>query len=92
MLNCKQITQSADKYLEHDLSLMQRLGYKMHLMMCVHCRRYLAQYQTTKKVVKRVLKQTATTMDYRPAWQRIQQWRAQNENQNQSQSDSKPKS
>lgn len=51
MPSCKDITEHASDYLEHHLSLRQRLGYRLHLFMCVNCRRYLDQLQLTIRTI-----------------------------------------
>jgi predicted anti-sigma-YlaC factor YlaD len=43
MLKCKEITELSEDYLQNDLSVWQSLNYKMHLMMCQHCRRFVDQ-------------------------------------------------
>lgn len=43
MLRCKDVARQADDYLDQRLSWRQRLGVGLHLLICVHCRRYLAQ-------------------------------------------------
>ena len=47
MLSCKDITEKASAYLDKDLSWSQRLAVRLHLVMCLHCRRYLYQLRTT---------------------------------------------
>ena len=47
MLSCKNITQQASDYLDSKLSFGQRIHFKIHLFMCVHCRRYVHQLQVT---------------------------------------------
>lgn len=45
--SCKDVTEHASDYLEKNLSFRQRLGYKVHLFICVSCRRYLTQLKLT---------------------------------------------
>ena len=47
MITCKQITEGASEHLEGKTSLWQRLNYRMHLLLCVHCRRYFKQFRLT---------------------------------------------
>lgn len=47
MLNCKQLTELVTDYLEHKMSLGDRLRFQMHLGMCRHCRAYLRQMKLT---------------------------------------------
>ncbi len=43
MLSCKDINQKASQYIDSELSFSQRLAIGFHLLMCVHCRRYMRQ-------------------------------------------------
>lgn len=47
MLNCRDVTQHASDYLDKTLPLGQRLKLRLHLFMCIHCRRYLKQLRAT---------------------------------------------
>lgn len=47
MLNCRDVTQHASDYLDKTLPLGQRLRLRLHLFMCIHCRRYLKQLRAT---------------------------------------------
>lgn len=43
MLSCKNVVDDADRLLAGELTLRQRLAVRLHLLICVHCRRYLHQ-------------------------------------------------
>lgn len=43
MLTCRELTYQADDYLAGELPWRRRLALRMHILMCVHCRRYLRQ-------------------------------------------------
>ena len=47
MPSCKDITKHSSDYLDRQLPWWKRVGFWMHLMMCVHCRRYLEQLKLT---------------------------------------------
>jgi hypothetical protein len=47
MPSCKEITEHASDYLDRNQPWWKRAGYRMHLLMCTHCRRYLSQLQLT---------------------------------------------
>ena len=47
MPSCKDITEHASDYLDHKLPWWKRPGYWLHMLMCVHCRRYLEQLKLT---------------------------------------------
>lgn len=46
MLKCKEVSGLAAADDVAELSLMKRLEFKMHLIMCVHCRRYVQQIKS----------------------------------------------
>lgn len=54
MLRCKEIVARSSDYLEGDLSRWQVVNYKLHLMMCVHCRRYLKHFKIAIESAARV--------------------------------------
>lgn len=43
MLKCQEVVQQADALLADELNLRQRIELRLHLLMCVHCRRYVRQ-------------------------------------------------
>ncbi|MEX2479320.1 MAG: zf-HC2 domain-containing protein [Gammaproteobacteria bacterium] len=45
MLTCRDLIAQADALLAGDLSLRKRLSIRMHLALCHHCRKYVAQYR-----------------------------------------------
>jgi hypothetical protein len=47
MPSCKDITEHSSDYLDRKLSFMERLGFKLHLFMCVSCKRYVSQLKLT---------------------------------------------
>jgi anti-sigma factor RsiW len=47
MLSCQEITDRVTEYLEGELSLLQRLQFRLHLAMCRTCSRYLEQMRLT---------------------------------------------
>ncbi|KPJ87403.1 MAG: hypothetical protein AMJ53_18200 [Gammaproteobacteria bacterium SG8_11] len=56
MLSCKDITEQANSYLEKELPFTKRLGVRLHLFMCLHCRHYIEQLQTTIQTLSRMKK------------------------------------
>jgi len=54
MISCRDIAKLSSQYLDKDLPLITRMRIKMHLMMCVHCHRFMKQLQTTINTVKRL--------------------------------------
>jgi cyanate permease len=47
MLKCKQIAERATDYLEEQQTWPQRRAWKLHLFMCVNCRRFVKQLNLT---------------------------------------------
>ena len=47
MPSCKDITKHSSDYLDRQLPWWGRVGYWLHLLMCVHCRRYIDQLKLT---------------------------------------------
>lgn len=41
MMSCKDVALLSSRYLDHDLSLAERLGVRLHLLVCRACRRLL---------------------------------------------------
>jgi len=54
MLSCQQLTELVTEYLEGEMSLGGRLRFQVHLGMCSHCRRYLAQMRATVNTLGQV--------------------------------------
>ncbi len=43
MLNCREVSHNASRYLEGEMPWRERVAMKMHLMMCNNCRRFVQQ-------------------------------------------------
>ena len=43
MLTCEQMTALVTEYVEGRLPFTERAKFRMHILMCKHCREYLAQ-------------------------------------------------
>ncbi|MHA6296829.1 anti-sigma factor family protein [Devosia sp. CAU 1758] len=52
MLSCRELSETATDYLEGTLTLRQRVGVRMHLLMCKHCRAYVDQLAKTVALLK----------------------------------------
>ncbi|WP_455211009.1 zf-HC2 domain-containing protein [Kaarinaea lacus] len=64
MLSCKDITEQANSYLEKELSFSKRLSVRVHLFMCVHCRRYIEQLHITIQTLGRMKKEEPVDPEY----------------------------
>lgn len=47
MLSCKHLVEQASDYIDQEMSTSKRMQVKMHLFMCVSCRRYIKQLKLT---------------------------------------------
>jgi anti-sigma factor RsiW len=52
VLTCREVTERASEYLDGDLPFGRRLAFRLHLMMCRHCRRYVDQLAGTIALVR----------------------------------------
>ncbi len=52
MLKCNQVSRivSTDDY--HELGFMKKVEFKLHLMMCSHCQRYVEQIKSLGRVCR----------------------------------------
>ena len=46
MLKCKDIPEQASDYVEHTLDRRTRAMFRLHLMLCTNCRRFMRQFRT----------------------------------------------
>lgn len=56
MLTCREVTEMANSYLDRELSWSKKAQFRLHLMICRHCRHYVDQ-----------LAKTVTLLQYPPA-------------------------
>jgi len=54
MLSCKDVTEEANAYIDKELPFMKRLSVRMHLFICVNCRRYMNQLNLTIQTLGRM--------------------------------------
>lgn len=54
MLDCKQITERSDEYLSGDLGIYERIQFRIHLLMCTYCRRYVRQTKILIAMLQRL--------------------------------------
>jgi len=51
-MNCREVTDFLSDYLDGALPLWQQLVFKLHLLGCRDCRRYLASFSATIKLAR----------------------------------------
>jgi predicted anti-sigma-YlaC factor YlaD len=54
MLTCKQLVENSSDYLDARLSLRERLSVRLHLAMCVNCRRFIRQMKFSQAVIRQL--------------------------------------
>lgn len=54
VLTCRKMTEMASDYLDRDLPLLARMRFRMHLLMCQHCRRYVDQLAATIALLRKL--------------------------------------
>ncbi|HEY6897722.1 MAG TPA: zf-HC2 domain-containing protein [Rhodocyclaceae bacterium] len=52
-MSCKQATDMMSQGLDRDLSWGERLGLRLHLLICIGCRRTRAQFAFLRQAVQR---------------------------------------
>ena len=70
MPSCRDITEHASEYLDRQLTPWQRLGFRLHLMICLNCRRHLDQLKLTIGTLGRL---QAKSPPQPPAEQKVQE-------------------
>ncbi len=50
MLKCRDLEQLSSDYIDNILPLHKRLSIKLHILLCVHCRRYLHYFKLTDEI------------------------------------------
>ncbi|MDZ7670931.1 MAG: anti-sigma factor [Gammaproteobacteria bacterium] len=53
MLSCQEITAKANDMLDNELGFRERMAVRMHLAMCVHCRRFNRHLRALAATLKR---------------------------------------
>jgi hypothetical protein len=54
VLSCRELTELAPTYLDGNLGFADRMRLRLHLALCVHCRRYIQQVEATRLVLVRL--------------------------------------
>ena len=52
MYSCKEVTQMVSESLDHKLPLIQRIGIRVHLLMCKFCSRYRKQLLILREAMR----------------------------------------
>jgi hypothetical protein len=54
MMNCKEATQLISQSLERKLSMVERLGLKLHVLVCAGCRASERQFDFLRAAARRI--------------------------------------
>jgi len=54
MLTCKQLVENSSDYLDAQLTLRGRLSVRLHLAMCVNCRRFIRQMKISQALLRQL--------------------------------------
>lgn len=52
MFNCKEVTRMVSESLDRSVPLFQRMGIRIHLMMCKFCTRYRKQLLILREAIR----------------------------------------
>ncbi len=80
MLSCKEVSELVSQSLDRQLSLRERLGVRVHLMMCRMCRRYRRQITFISKATRQLLGRRSPTTLPPEARERIEEALKRQEN------------
>lgn len=58
-MSCRDVEDFIIRYLDNELTMMQKLAFRLHITACVECKEYLKAYQMTRKLSKASLKADA---------------------------------
>ncbi|MAC99641.1 MULTISPECIES: anti-sigma factor family protein [Pseudomonas] len=76
MLKCKDLVALSSDLLDGELTLKQRIAVRMHLAMCVHCRRFIRQLRVSQRVIRQLPDQQAPELETLLRAMQAQQQRA----------------
>lgn len=63
MLSCKELVAHSSELLDGQLRLRQRLSVRMHLAMCVNCRRFIKHMSLSQAVLRRLSRGQSAELD-----------------------------
>jgi anti-sigma factor RsiW len=75
-LSCREVTEKANAFVDGHMSTAQWLQFRMHVMMCGHCREYLHQVEMTIDALRDLPGPESTEMKSELV-RRFKQWAAE---------------
>ena len=53
MLKCKDVAHEASDYIDHNLGWWRRMWFRLHLIVCFNCRRFISHIRATREFIQR---------------------------------------
>jgi anti-sigma factor RsiW len=75
-MNCRQVVELMTEYLEGALSAAERARFEDHIAGCDGCRAYLAQLQTTRRIMGRLADEPVPPAVERDLLEAFRSWRS----------------
>lgn len=63
MLSCKELVAHASDYIDAQMGLRQRWSVRMHLAMCINCRRFIRQLRLSQRVLRQLPRGQSAELD-----------------------------
>ena len=63
MLSCRELVAHASDYIDAQMGLRQRWSVRMHLAMCINCRRFVRQLRLTRRVLRQLPRGQSAELD-----------------------------
>ncbi|WP_417663462.1 zf-HC2 domain-containing protein [Pseudomonas sp.] len=63
MLSCKELVENSSDYLDKRLSLNKGLEVRLHLTLCVNCRRFIKQMKVSQAVYRKMQQEQGDELD-----------------------------
>lgn len=63
MLSCKELVANSSDYLDRQLGLRLGLEVRLHLAMCVNCRRFIKQMKLSQAVLRKLPEGQSADLD-----------------------------
>lgn len=63
MLSCKELVENSSDYLNKRLSLNKGLEVRLHLTLCVNCRRFIKQMKVSQAVYRKMQQEQGDELD-----------------------------
>jgi anti-sigma factor RsiW len=75
-MNCRQVVELMSDYIEGALSSLDRARFEEHIAGCDGCRAYLAQLQTTRRILGRLADEAVPASVEQDLLEAFRNWRS----------------